>query len=97
MGATDVTASPDHAGLRSGWSADPALPGSRSFPGAHHFGIGASSFVRDVPSGAAWYSNCRFDPSDETYRNAPSALVRPLALRAGRTIARVRRSRLIKL
>src|SRR5258706_13749982 len=64
--ATDVTASPDHAGLRSGCSADRALPGSRSFPGAHHFGIGPSSFVRDVPSEAAWEAKCRFDPSDES-------------------------------
>jgi hypothetical protein len=67
-GATVVTASPDHAGLRSGCSAESALPGSH--PGARHFVIGPSSFVRHVPSGAVSYANCRFDRSDETYRNS---------------------------
>jgi len=62
-GATVVTASPDHAGLRSGCSAESALPGSH--PGARHFVIGPSSFVRHVPSGAVSYANCRFDRSDE--------------------------------
>src|SRR5258708_22754562 len=72
-GATVVTASPDHAGLRSGCSAESALPGSH--PGARHFVIGPSSFVRHVPSGAVSYANCRFDRSDETYRNSSLALV----------------------
>ena len=64
-GATVVTASPDHAGLRSGCSAESALPGSRSFPGARHRVIGPNSFVRHVPSGAVSYVSCRFDRSDE--------------------------------
>src|ERR1700730_4175688 len=41
--------------------------GSRGFLSARHFVIGQSSFVRHVPSEAAWYANCRFDPSDETF------------------------------
>ena len=64
-GAVVVTASPDHAGLRSGCSAESALPGSRSFPGARHRVIGPNSFVRHVPSGAVSYVSCRFDRSDE--------------------------------
>jgi hypothetical protein len=83
-GATVVTASPDHAGLRSGCSAESALPGSRSFPGARHRVIGPNSFVRHVPSGAVSYVSCRFDRSDETYRNSPllscgTKLLRPLS------------------
>jgi hypothetical protein len=65
QGATDVTVSGDHAGLRSRCSAKSALPASRSFPGARRFLIGPNSFVRHAPSGVASYANYRVDRSDE--------------------------------